>query len=263
MDQPPKIVTSSRVNRSRASIPAVRPPSGPIIQTSRLQPYAAEEPPKISFCMALKNRWENLQHCLPSLMALSQHGPMELVISDFQSTDIHAPDVMRMMTDIPTVVGRGPEDFNRSLGLNVAARNSSGGYDDLLFFLDADMILPPNFCQLLRQRVQRGRCWFPICYSLYADKPREVDGDEPPPGGDHRHVPQAANGWWRKEGQGMCGFTRGDFLALGGWDEEIGKTYGKEDNDLFRRANEHLTVIRENCPGLFHLWHPPYQRSTV
>ncbi len=211
---------------------------------------------KISFCVTLRNRWEMFRQLVASMSALEHVQQVELVVSDFCSTDINLRDAMRS-TRFTSRLGqaKGFGGFNRSFGLNRSAAASTGEPEDIIFFVDADMWLPADFVATLNQYIVPGQCYFPICYSLYENKPREIFDDEPPL--SKTWVPRRANGWWREEGWGNCGFTRADFADVGPWDEAIGKTYGKEDNDMARRANEKLVRHRLRCPGLYHLWHAP------
>ncbi|HEX3655321.1 MAG TPA: glycosyltransferase [Pirellulales bacterium] len=189
--------------------------------------------PRISFCMALKNRGDNFKKML---RAWTEAGDdqCELVVADFGTTDIHLSTVLREQARPYTIVGlTGP--FNRARGLNAAAAVASG---EILFFIDADMVIPKNFCQTLRQRVLPGWAYFPICYSLHEGS--ACEGSQP--------------GWWRTSGFGMCGFTAADFRRFR-WCEAFTR-WGKEDNDIFSRAAGALEIYRDRCPGLFHLWHP-------
>lgn len=198
----------------------------------------------ISFCACIKNRADNLKRLIASLEEMDAIIPFELIVADFQSTDATLKSWEQPTFPLRVVTMSSPY-FNRSQGLNRAASLARG---DKLFFIDVDMLVPRLFLHMLDANVQDGQCWFPICYSLHKDKPAEVKDSS-------RHASKA-NGWWRTEGAGMCGFMKKDFEAIGRWDEKIGETYGKEDNEICRRAADKLTRIRERCPGLFHVWHP-------
>lgn len=186
----------------------------------------------ISFCVSLLNRGGNFLNLLHSWSALHD-GQRELIVADFGSTDIDLRTAATRVDRVRLAQLDGP--FNRARGLNAAAACARG---ELLFFLDADIILPPDFCATIRQQVRRGQAYFPVCYAL-------AEGSPPDP---------TAPGYWRTKGFGLCGFHRDDFAELG-WDESFTR-WGGEDNDLHRRAGERLQVVREKCPGLLHLWHP-------
>ena len=189
--------------------------------------------PRISFCTALKNRGDNFKKMLRAWTEASDEN-CELVVADFGSADLHLSTELREQARPYTIVGL-TGSFNRARGLNAAAAVATG---ELLFFIDADMVIPNNFCQTLRQRVLPGWAYFPICYSLYEGS--ACESSQP--------------GWWRTSGFGMCGFTADDFRRLR-WCEAFTR-WGKEDNDIFSRAAGALEIYRDRCAGLFHLWHP-------
>ena len=214
----------------------------------------------VVLCVTVLNRWEQFRQFLASIAQLEPADQFELRVSDWGSTDVDLAAKLastRYRRSIGRISGQPSGTFNRSFGLNVLARNRLTP-DQIVCFLDADIWVPPNFLQQLQLRVTPGTCWFPVCYSLYAGRPREVWDDEPPLAPLHQYTPQRANGWWREAGKGLCAFTAADWQQLGGWDEQIGATYGEEDGDLFRRAEAlGLTVLRNRCQGLFHVWHAP------
>ena len=144
---------------------------------------------RISFCVTLKNRADNLRQMLASWQAL-EGANHELLIADFGSTDLALHEVIAGRSNITIVDLSG--DFNRARGLNAAAAAATG---DILFFLDADIVFPHNVCQTIRHHAAPGRAYFPICYSLRQDSPRS----------------ETAPGWWRSTGFGLCAIHRHDF----------------------------------------------------
>lgn len=173
----------------------------------------------------------------------------EVIVVDLGSTDV---DLKRELLKYPMKsrlaikpLAKGGK-INRSAGRNHCVRASRAGESDILFFLDADMLVPNNFCQLVMSNVSPGTCFFPICYSLHEGKPTVVEGNI---SHHRRNAGQYANGWWRKEGWGNFGILQSDYKQLGAWDENIGKTYGGEDNNIRDRAHKLFTVRRFNCPG--------------
>jgi hypothetical protein len=214
----------------------------------------------ISYCISVYNRWSTFQHLLQSLSQLVDRD-YEVVIADLGSTDVDLPKVLPAFK-FPSVRCAGGKlaptgKVNRSLGRNAAASLSNAKPLDILFFLDADMLVPPNFCNLVLQNVTAGECFFPVCYSLHQNKPAIVCGDARYVTRQSKNTNSSINGWWRKEGWGNCGFVRRDYVKLGGWDERIGSTYGGEDNNIRDRARSLFKLHRLNCPGFFHQWHPP------
>lgn len=209
--------------------------------------YTMADERQVSYCTAVKNRADNLERLCQSLTALSDKN-FELVVCDFSSTD-NITDVLKNRPFPVTYVQVADSFFNRSQGLNIAAEYASAKPEDLVFFIDVDMLVPADFNEIMRSIVTDGVCWFPICYSLHADKPIEVYKDS-------RHKSKA-NGWWRKEGKGMCGFTQANFSVVR-FNEHVGISYGREDGDICRRCIKQFNfdVVRGNCSGLYHIWHP-------
>lgn len=180
----------------------------------------------ISICVPLMNRGDNFARLYETVKHIQNK---ELVVTDYGSSDIDltAYDCKVVRLELP---------FRRAAALN-AAFNASVG--DIVFFCDADMLLPANLHDVLQSKVAPGVCYFPVCFSLYQGKPAIISAD---------------NGWWRATGFGMCGFLRDDFIKCGKWPEQFQK-HGGEDDYLFSSAKKNLKVNRDKLHGLFHQWH--------
>jgi hypothetical protein len=203
----------------------------------------------IFLCCTVKNRAGNLKRLCKSLNSMKNAGACRLIVADFASTDADMRVVLRSLKLPSTLVMLDNVPFNRSQGLNYAARYSEAKPGEILFFIDVDMLVPENFPTLLRTKIGRGRAWFPICYSLHRNKPAIVKKNS--------RKPKLANGWWRDTGKGMCGFICTDFNKTGRWNERIGITWGAEDGEIARRTVANKIVMgRDRCDGLFHVWHP-------
>jgi glycosyltransferase involved in cell wall biosynthesis len=175
-------------------------------------------------------RGEHFARCYDTLLPSLERG-CELLVADFGSTDIdwsRLPKVKRVVSlKLP---------FHKTRALNILAECAES---DVLAFLDADMLVPHNYDEIVLANTKPGQAYFPICFSLHKDKPPLID---------------PANGWWRKTGYGNCSFMREDFYKIGRWDERF-RRWGREDDDMFNRASRFLKVVRAECPGLFHQWH--------
>lgn len=197
----------------------------------------------ISFVVALKNRSENFQQMVGTLAGLKTELPWELIVADFMSDDL---DVAAFCADKPFVRLRHlVGDFNRSVALNRGAAMAAGS---TIVFLDADIVVPAGFADLVATTVAPGVCMFPVPYFLHRHAPRAVAGDS--------RFRGQANGWWEHKAHGICAFTRDDLERIGPWNEDFGRSYGGEDNEFHDRAGQSLTIIREPTGDLFHLWHP-------
>lgn len=207
--------------------------------------------PRLFYCTAVYNRWSTFAGLLASFMA--QHAVDEENYLCVYDWDGAGKDINARPPQVLYGAGKHVGNINRA-----QARNESFALipaprpEDLVFFVDCDMVLPLAFSRRVRNNVRPGRVYFPVCYSLYRDAPMEINGDGPP---FHKNGSNA-NGWWRDSGRGNCGFTVADFQKLGGWDgARFGTRYGREDDDCFWRSVAQYEVYRERVPGFFHQWH--------
>jgi hypothetical protein len=168
----------------------------------------------------------------------------QLALSVF---DCNSKDVQDLKTEIEMVwKGRlvfHSEDrvFTRAYTFSQAVCQSEGSK---VFICDADMTLPFDFVELYNKFVNKKTVWFPICFSLFSGKKREIE---------------FGNGWWRGEGHGIIGILKVNYESLGGFDLGF-SNWGGEDDDFFVRAHVNFKVIRKKCIGLFHNWHPPSKK---
>lgn len=220
----------------------------------------AIELPHVYFCVVVHNRWENLTR-LARTFSLQNYYNTTLCIYDWNSTDhplIETADDFFNISGAP----RGskyrygfepnPDNFGVTIGKNKAFDMTRANPADVVFFIDSDVVIPPNMARRIAEVVRPGVAYFPIFYSLYKNCPAVVNGNGP----EHHRSDSTANGWWRKTSFGNCGFTAKDFVDIGKWDERFGDRYGRDDDDLHWRAEQKLQVFRENLAGFFHFWHP-------
>ena len=208
--------------------------------------------PRIHYCTVVYERWETFRLLMATFVQMAAQPGNEtdsLCVYSWGGKDINAawPDNVKFCP--------GPErgHINRAAGRNKAMQCADAESADLVFFVDCDMVLPLDFSARVRANVRPGHVYFPICYSLYKGAPMVVTTD----GAPYRRVPGTkANGWWRESGRGNCGFVVEDFHSIGGWDGERWSTrYGREDDDIYKRANAQYEIHRERVPGFFHQWH--------
>jgi glycosyltransferase involved in cell wall biosynthesis len=229
----------ARAIRSLAAHAPVPELAAPV--ESRSRPPSAAPVPTVSFCCALKtNRMteERTTALWTTLEALAQLADdrTEVVIGDFES-ELTWDRARALLGDKLRVVPlRG--HFNRSIGCNAASRVATG---DVLFFMDADIVVTAAALDEARARVSPGRCYYPQV--MYLNRGQRV-----PDVGDGSSL-------YVGTGCGVCSFHRDDFATLGGWDEDLGRNWGGEDRQLYDRAQRQLRVVRD-LPRVFHQWHP-------
>uniref|UniRef100_A0A1B6M1P9 Hexosyltransferase n=1 Tax=Graphocephala atropunctata TaxID=36148 RepID=A0A1B6M1P9_9HEMI len=144
------------------------------------------------------------------------------------------------------------ETFARALALEYGAAHVTEP-DDLLFFIDVDMIFNAKALLRIRLNTVRGkRVYFPIVFSQY--DPRIVFNALESP--EHFRITQDT-GYWRQFGFGITSLYKTDLRRVGGFDTSI-KGWGKEDVDLFDKfvaIAENVTIFRAADPGLVHVFH--------
>ncbi len=207
---------------------------------------------RVVYCTAVYNRRENFEILLNSFLSLRKlpgNARDVLCVYDWDGglNDINEIDGLAYQA------GNQDGPINRAAARNHALAIAKAAADELVFFVDCDMVLPADFSDRIRYFVKPGHAYFPVCYSLYRGAPMVVKGHGPA----HEPGKSGANGWWRESGRGNCGFVFSDFLGIGGWDgARWGTNYGREDDDVFWRAKAKLTIHRDWAQNFFHQWHP-------
>lgn len=210
----------------------------------------------ISICIGIKNRTKvftesgiqlNLfVNMINSVVSASKRMeiPIELVIVDYNSNDVILEDwiydaIRNTKIELNIIKLPFDEPFSRGKSLNIAG--TSAKYDNL-FFCDTDMLLDEIVLSQGISYLKHNKIYFPVCLSYT----------------DHTHK----NAWWRNAGWGMV------FIKKQIWEKYKFPEYfkwGKEDEEL-REAlkREHSNdIVRNNCMGLFHQWHPVAEGSTT
>lgn len=139
-------------------------------------------------------------------------------------------------------------NFSRARALDLGASRLKD--DDLLFFVDVDIVFTASALQRIRfNTVMNRRIYFPIVYSQY--DPKIVH----PEGKGASFAINDDNGYWRQFGFGIVSLYKRDFVAVGGFNLSI-KGWGKEDVDLFEKAvKSNLEVFRSPDKNLIHVYH--------
>ncbi|KAH8388023.1 hypothetical protein KR093_011206 [Drosophila rubida] len=170
--------------------------------------------------------------------------------------------------------------FSRGVALDIAARSSYIQQQDIILFIDVDMVFNVVTLQRVRLHTQRGRqVYLPIVFSQYDGKRRNVDssGSEATPRIDDE------SGYFRQFGFGICAIYKSDILDedINGFDKDI-TGWGLEDVKFLEKIvrvgtrqrgflvntaevpldyNEaaeqwrRLTVFRAPDPTLVHIYH--------
>lgn len=184
---------------------------------------------KLSVCIPVKNRNYNLKGCIESLDACT--GIDEIVIGDFHSTDTDYSWLEQINT--PTKVVKIDGDFSIGKGKNVAAENSMG---DILFFLDADCVVPQSLITKIHKIVPMGFVYSPIMFLEEQDR---------------------VHGEWAVHSFGQIAVTREQWQSHK-WEEWT--SYGGEDNIFFGPYKDD-GAIRDQVFGFVHQYHTMDERT--
>lgn len=188
---------------------------------------------------------------------LLQHVTLTVVPFGKATADRAADVVTRLLAKYPSArmtVLPDPDDlFARALALHMGAEQVGPPPDDLLFFVDVDMLWTAAFLDRVRLNTIRGKSvYFPIVYSEY--DPVVVYGRTSSP--NHFLVNQDS-GYWRQYGFGIVAVYKSDLMAAGGLNTTI-QGWGNEDVDLFEKfvRARPATIFRAADPDLVHVYHP-------
>lgn len=136
--------------------------------------------------------------------------------------------------------------FSRGVALREAAKLAPDA-NSVIFHCDVDMIVLPTFFDRCRHNTVLGsQVYYPVFYSLY------------PYANAQPNIAQR-NGFWRTTSFGMTCIRRGDFEAVGAYDDAGTRFHGWGSEDVYQfekiRNTSNLVAFRAVEPGLMHRWH--------
>ena len=145
-----------------------------------------------------------------------------------------------------------PGEFARGIGLHHGAERLRD--DQLVFFVDVDLDVAPQFLQRCRLNTIQGKqVYFPIFFKMY--NPEFVQKYYQ---GNATQILMRQNGHWAHYSYGMLCTYVSDYRKAGGFDLEM-RGWGEEDVDYFNRVlHTGFEVFRAPDPGLVHNWHPKF-----
>ncbi|XP_011309652.1 chondroitin sulfate synthase 1 isoform X2 [Fopius arisanus] len=143
----------------------------------------------------------------------------------------------------------GSGNFSRAQALHLGASQSRE--DDLMFFVDVDIVLRASALQRIRLNTVIGRqVYFPIVFSQFDPKIVRQNSNPQDP-----FLINEFTGFWRQFGFGIVSLYKRDYLTIGGFDLSI-TGWGKEDVDFFEKVvKSKLNVFRAPDIHLVHVFH--------
>jgi GT2 family glycosyltransferase len=125
--------------------------------------------PRLSVIIVTWNERELVERCLPPLVEQLRPGD-ELIVADNASEDGTLDAVRRLAPDARTIA------MSRNAGYMPACNRAAGeASGDLLLLLDADAIVAPGFCDVIRRPLQNGRSWDAWMGLLTMDNGRQIN----------------------------------------------------------------------------------------
>jgi len=171
----------------------------------------------LSIIIPCLNEEEFIQPCLSHIYSAWSLIDPEVILVDGGSRD-RTVDIAQ---EFPCQIIR-TEYRSRAIQMNIGARESKG---DILFFLHADAIVPPEFDSLILKSIQRTRGFGLFAYDFYPNSSL-----------------LSLNSWFTRKRWGFTGggdqglfLTSALFKERGGYNEDLSLM---EDFDLFQRLKK-------------------------
>lgn len=200
--------------------------------------------PGLSICLTVHNRSKvpyGRDHlflfpgCIDSVAkAVGGMPEVEIVIADWDSSDWRLNDwIHDKLKGLRYTIVFHSGVFSRGEGRNIAADNAKG---DLLFFLDADMLVDQSVIINGLSKLREGMAFFPQCF-YFIDKGH-------------------SKGFWCN-GKGNCMVTREWYQQAGKWPcPPVYKKEFDEDWKFFQSIESRVPAYSEKEEGLLHQFHP-------
>lgn len=144
--------------------------------------------------------------------------------------------------------------FARAEALELGASKYDDSAENLLFFVDVDMVFTSKTLDRIRTNTIKGKqAYFPIVFSEY-DPSFSNEGAS---NLQNHFIVNCDSGYWRQFGYGILSVYKSDLKSVGGFDTGI-HGWGKEDVDLFDKfvsMAANISVFRAVDPQLVHVFH--------
>ena len=215
--------------------------------------------PRVNFVITLSGLSDRLEKFLKTfeknVLMLREDASLTITLYD-------SPDAEKVHSLISVYLTTYPDaslkiidvkgKFARGVGLHYGTEYFAD--DELLFFVDIDLEIGPDFLRRARLNAIKGKqVYFPIFFKLY-----KLDFVNKYRKGNSSQLLKRHNGHWAHYSYGMVVIYVSDYRKAGGFDVSL-KGWGEEDVDFFNKVIKHgLEVFRAPDPGLIHLWHPKH-----
>jgi glycosyltransferase involved in cell wall biosynthesis len=234
---------------SRADTPELKP-------VATKSGKAGSPRPTVSVIIGFRDwGFERLERAVATHRACSIADQVEVVISDFGSTDT---ETMRSLCERHgcTLVRTEAERWSRSQALN---RGISQAAAPWIVVTDADMLVAPRTIEIALRQAEAGK---PAVRVLQC---RDLDENAATADGaiDWNTIERQSTLRSRWATGGFVLFSRRDFDRIRGFDERM-LEWGGEDNDFVKRMRgigRPLLWVDTPDTAIYHIWHAPVSRD--
>ncbi|XP_039249648.2 chondroitin sulfate synthase 1-like [Styela clava] len=148
--------------------------------------------------------------------------------------------------------------FSRAMGLHLGVQKCSE--NDLMLFLDVDLIVTDNFFNRIRRNtIQNKSVYFPVTYSQYdpniIDEAAKIDGISSEICQNKISINEST-GYWIHYAFGITSMYKSDYKKVGGFKLDI-EGWGGEDVDLYKKfiSDPDIEVFSAVDQDLIHVYH--------
>nr|XP_022906021.1 chondroitin sulfate synthase 1 isoform X1 [Onthophagus taurus] len=225
----------------------------------------ASKKKRINFILPLSGRFKTFKRFMDVYeeVCIKENDPTTLIIVLYKENLYDYEESLGLIEnvqmkyknyDIKTVLVNETFARGRALQFGVETTNQ----DDLLFFIDVDIVFNAKSLMRIRQNtIQHFSVYYPIVYSMYDPeffgKKYDIDDYKL---FENESLLNEDNGFWRQFGFGIVSLYKSDFIKLGGFNTTI-VGWGMEDVNFYDSTiMSRLKVVRSADPGLIHVYHP-------
>lgn len=217
----------------------------------------------INIIVPLSGRYETFKRFLKiyETICLKSDQYTRLLVILYKTDDNFYDDNKILIEDLQNVYGNDKITYVTLVGQFSRAKALESGIkllrdNDLMFFMDVDVIFSKNTLQRVRfNTIKKKSVYFPIVYSLYNQTLFNRTSINP------NNITLDANinensGFWRQFGFGIVSIYKLDYKNIGGLNTTI-TGWGMEDVNFYDNIiKSSLKIVRAIDPDLIHVYHP-------
>jgi hypothetical protein len=224
-----------------------------------VSPCSAATPAPIAIIIPVRDRaGSRMRRCLASLASQSSGAAAQVLVVSHGSQ----PEIDDELRDLCPrwgarliAIGCPSEPWRKPLALNVGLRATSPAVP-FVMTLDADMILAPDFLEIVLDTLRSDAPCFVLCRSSDLPQDARVPDEDPVPAAAFEALRRRARLRGRHGTGGIQAAAREFFFDVRGYDEDL-VWWGAEDGDMVGRAAlaglERIWICDRTA--MLHQWH--------